>query len=176
MKFTEEFERLNNLVDEIKTLCDTTDKETEKINQETEELIQYEWLMFCTELAPYWEIARKTNRIIIVDTGVLSGWADYKYYIVFSERHIVLKNWKTYSFTIADRNYTELLFYSYDDIKRKYSFCDDNNNAYAIAKQIDWNVFRKSFAEQIEKALTDMAKIANENREYALKKLNELKQ
>ena len=123
------FERLSNLVDEIVILCETSEKETQQIRQKTEEYKEHTFFMFCTSLAPYWEMIKKIGRGVTVKTGVKLSEDECK--IVFQPCYISIE-YRNCNRAYVTRNNND--FYSYNQIANKKLFFD-------IAKNIDWNIF-----------------------------------
>lgn len=164
-----EFERLNKLVNEIVTLCETSEQETERIKEQAEAAKAFNFMMFCTELAPYWELEKKVGLNIKAQTG---SYDEYEYYILFKERTVSLCR----GITLGGGPYISILLTAEGDFKAFEQIPDlYKTDVLKVAREINWNIFEKSFATEIETTLIKRAEAANKAKKDALEKLKEVR-
>ena len=150
---------LNKLIDEVNKLCDTVKEDNKELKQKLREKKAYNYLMFCTDLAPYYEIAKKLGTTIIVHL-------DNDYTIQFYRDRVAVSPIRNQS----DVRYLGVNCYYISNVKDfvSYGSLMDLGKT-SVDKMIEsWNCkeFEEKFSIEVQKILTEKAKsVTQENEE-----------
>jgi len=167
------FEELRHMITEIDKLCDTVDKDNERLRNSIEEKKEVRYFNVCTDLAPYYELYKDKfiSSDIYVDTEITQrkGNIGRKYVIAFRAGQCYL----------CEKDYTGLNMntITWADTKefRAYkSLYSGTSVIDYICKYYDAAIVEKNFTIEVQKKLTEKAERLNKTNEELKIKLNEV--
>lgn len=162
---------LRGLVKEIDGLIEKASTEQYEFERKLEEKREEAWLMFCTEIAPYWELVKElkprfTEKRIYAKTGIDDSE------LAFTRERVMLfyNNRRCISaYLTEDNDFCEL-----DDVIRKdrdgYPKIKDLPKEHVLIrlpKEFDFKLFEESFIHAVEEEMRMRSELSNTNYEQA---------
>ena len=150
---------LNKLIDEVNKLCDTVKEENKELERKLEEKREYNYFMFCTDLAPYYEIAKKLEYPIVI-------FLNNDYTIQFYQNRVAVSP----SNVQSDVRHLGVNCYYISDTKDFHSYEDlmelGRKTVDKAIKSWDCKEFESKFSVAVQKQLAEKAKsVTKENEE-----------
>lgn len=149
---------LRGLVKEIDELVERTKEDEKQFNDKLSANRESAWLMFCTEIAPYFELVKKIKPKdgISAETGI-DGLKIY-----FNEKDVCLSR----SPSCLTRNGE---FRSLEQLTSNVPVhqLTSSNNLVRLPKEFDFELFEKTFTHSVEEEMRMRSELANSNYEQA---------
>ena len=156
---------LNRLIDEVAKLCNTVNAENKVLEQKLEEKKETSYFMFCTDLAPYYEIYKKIGEPILV----------------FLDNHFVIQFYSGDVAVSPSERQSDIRYYGVNcyyitqdkDFKAYEELSDLGRKAVnGIVKSWNYKEFEEKFSREVQRVLTEKAKEVTQKNEKLKKEVN----